>query len=73
MQPNIYNIVYARECNLLRDSSVRWFFGLNHPIWYSKYDSKIFLNSYYYLRTVKSGNFVTFFAQNIFFHKISWR
>ena len=23
--------------------------------------------------TVKSGNFVTFFAQNIFFHKISWR
>jgi hypothetical protein len=23
------------------------------------------------LGTVKSGNFVTFFAQNIFFHKIS--
>ncbi len=23
--------------------------------------------------TVKLGNFVTFFAQNIFFHKISWR
>ncbi len=23
--------------------------------------------------TVKSGNFVTFFAQNIFFHKIMWR
>jgi hypothetical protein len=22
---------------------VRWFFGLNHPIWYSKYESKFFL------------------------------
>ncbi len=25
------------------------------------------------LSTVKSGNSVTFFAQNTFFHKISWR
>jgi NhaP-type Na+/H+ or K+/H+ antiporter len=26
--------------------------------------------STFYMYTVKSGNFVTFFAQNIFFHKI---
>ncbi len=54
-------------------------------VWQPSADNNGAPNGHYYLQravtpdqiilqnTVKSGNFVTFFAQNIFFHKISWR